>query len=68
MKAEGVKGRVWWYLDGEYIGVSDGESTFFHAVPDGEHIISAADEAGRSSAVSVRVFTPGRREQGDLLF
>lgn len=68
MKAEGVKGRLWWYLDGVYIGTSDGKSTFFHSVPDGEHVISAADEAGRSAKVKVKVFTPGKKSQSELLF
>ncbi|MBQ9629448.1 MAG: hypothetical protein IJR43_09335, partial [Synergistaceae bacterium] len=59
-----------WFLDGVYIGSSDGKSTFFHSVPDGEHVISAADEAGRTARVSVKVFTPGRRNeaQSELLF
>lgn len=68
MKAEGARGNIWWYLDGEYIGMSHAGRVFFHGVPDGEHVVSVADEAGRSAAVSVRVFTPGRRSQEDLLF
>lgn len=68
MKAEGARGNIWWYLDGEYIGMSNAGRVFFHGVPDGEHVVSVADEAGRSAAVSVRVFTPGRRSQEDLLF
>ena len=68
MKAEGAKGRLWWYLDGVFIGSSDGKSTFFHSVPDGEHVISAADETGRSAGVNVKVFTPGKRIQSELLF
>ena len=70
MKTEGAQGQVWWYLDGKYIGTSRAESTFFHDVPDGEHIVSAADEDGRSAVVNVKVFTPGRkrREEAELLF
>ena len=68
MKSEGTDGQVWWYLDGEYIGTSRGESTFFHDVPDGEHVVSVVDEEGRSARVDVRVFTPGRKSQGDKLF
>ena len=67
MKAEGAEGRVWWYLDGKYIGTSLPEATFFHDVPDGEHVISAADEEGRSSKVSVKVFTPGKNKPYELL-
>lgn len=70
MKTEGAEGRVWWYLDGEYIGTSRGENTFFHDVPDGEHTVSVADESGHSAAVKVKVFTPGKRkrEPDELLF
>ncbi len=68
MKSEGAEGRVWWYLDGKYIGTSLPDATFFHDVPDGEHVISVTDEEGRSSKVNVKVFTPGKRTQNDLLF
>lgn len=68
MKTEGASGKIWWYLDGEYIGASNSEHTFFHDVPDGEHIISATDEKGHSAMVHVKVFTPGRRQQEKLLF
>ena len=68
MKAEGAVNRVWWYLDGEYIGTSQPDATFFHDVPDGEHVISATDGEGRSSKVSVKVYTPGKRDNGEMLF
>ena len=68
MKTEGGEGRVWWYVDGEYIGEGSAEATFFHDVPDGEHVVSAVDEAGRSARVVVKVFTPGRKRQEELLF
>ena len=71
MKVEGASNRVWWYLDGKYIGTAKADSTFFHDVPDGEHVISVADENGRSSSTKVKVFTPGKTGkifQGDLLF
>lgn len=68
MKTEGTEGQVWWYLDGEYIGTSRAEATFFHNVPDGEHLVSAVDEEGRSAKVTVKVFTPGRKSHSDLLF
>ena len=74
MKVEGAVNRVWWYMDGKYIGTSKADGTFFHSVPDGEHIISVADEEGRSAFVEVKVFTPGQNSktgkiyQGDLLF
>ena len=71
MKVEGAVNKVWWYMDGKYIGSSKADATFFYNVPDGEHIISVADENGRSSFVEVKVFTPGKTGkiyQGDLLF
>ena len=68
MKTEGASGKVWWYIDGEYAGSSDAERTFFHDVPDGQHVVSVVDEAGRSAKVDVKVFTPGKKKQSDLLF
>ncbi|MBQ9565440.1 MAG: penicillin-binding protein 1C, partial [Synergistaceae bacterium] len=61
MRAEGAEGRVWWYLDGRYLGMAEPGETFFHALPDGEHSLSVADEAGRSASVRVKVRTPGKR-------
>ena len=68
MKTEGASGRVWWYIDGEYAGTSEAERTFFHDVPDGKHVVSVVDEAGRSAKVDVQMFTPGKKRQNDLLF
>ncbi|MBQ7214556.1 MAG: penicillin-binding protein 1C [Synergistaceae bacterium] len=68
MKTEGATGRVWWYIDGEYAGSSEADRTFFHDVPDGKHVVSVVDEAGRSAKVDVQIFTPGRKNRGDLLF
>ena len=67
-KAEGTDGKIYWYCDGVYIGMSAGKSTLFHGLDDGEHIISALDENGRTSAVNVKVYTPGKRQQGEKLF
>ena len=68
MKAEGTRGKIWWYIDGEYMGVSEGGATFFRGMPDGEHTVSAVDENGRTSAVNVKVYTPGKRSAGEKLF
>ncbi len=71
MKTEGAVNKVWWYLDGKYIGTSQPDNTFFHDVPDGEHVLSATDELGRSAYVNVKIFTPGKNIntfQSDLLF
>ena len=63
MKAEGAVERVWWYLDGKYIGTSLPHETFFHHVPDGEHVVGATDRTGRSASTGVRVVTPGKRRE-----
>ncbi|MBR1439076.1 MAG: penicillin-binding protein 1C, partial [Synergistaceae bacterium] len=67
-KAEGSKGRIWWYLDGRYIGASRIGETLFREIPDGEHVVSVADSEGRSSAVNVKVFTPGKKTPAEKLF
>ncbi len=63
MRAEGAIDRVWWYLDGRYIGTSLPNETFFHPVSDGTHIIGATDREGRSTSTTVQVATPGRSEE-----
>ena len=68
LKAEGSKGTIHWYIDGEYAGSSRAGSTLLRKIPDGEHVVSAADENGRSDAVNVRVYTPGRRQESEKLF
>ena len=69
MKTEGGSGgRVWWYLDGEYIGTANRDATFFYSVSDGEHVVSAVDESGRTAKVDLKVFTPGRRKRDEALF
>ena len=65
MKAEGAEGHIFWYIDGKYSGTSLPDNTFFHDVPDGNHVISAADDKGRSVSVRVKVFTPGRKTQSE---
>lgn len=67
-KAEGTKGKIWWYLDGKYVGVSGAGEVMFSEIPDGEHTVSAADSDGRSDSVKVKVFTPGKRNQEEILF
>ncbi|MBR1486411.1 MAG: penicillin-binding protein 1C, partial [Synergistaceae bacterium] len=69
LKSEGASGQVFWYLDGEYIGASENQKTFFYNIPDGEHVVSAADSEGRTSSVNIKVFTPGKREEKEnILF
>ena len=68
LKAEGSRGNVYWYVDGEYAGMSEAGASLLREIPDGEHIVSAADDAGRTSAVTVKVFTPGRKQESEKLF
>ena len=63
MRAEGAVGRIWWYLNGRYIGTSLPNETFFHHVPDGHHVIGAVDEEGRSASTRVSVVTPGKKRK-----
>ena len=67
LKSEGSSGQIFWYLNGEYIGTSAGNKNFFYNIPDGQHVISAADTEGRTASVNIKVFTPGRRETPELL-
>ena len=62
LRAEGAVGRVWWYMNGEYIGTAAPGETFFHAFPqaDGRHTISVVDEDGRTAVTHVNVVFPGR--------
>ncbi|MBR0205087.1 MAG: hypothetical protein IJQ56_12070, partial [Synergistaceae bacterium] len=52
-----------WYIDGKYLGTSLPDNTFFHDMPDGSHVVSAADDTGRSVSVNVKVLTPGKSTQ-----
>lgn len=63
MRAEGAEGRVWWYIDGKYAGTAGAEETFFHKLPDGEHVVGVTDTAGRSVSVKVSAITPGKRRK-----
>ncbi len=67
MKSEGAEGHVFWYMDGKYLGTSLPDNTFFHDMPDGSHVVSAADDMGRSVSVSVKVLTPGRKTQTEQI-
>ena len=62
LKTEGAVERVWWWLDGNFIGSSLPDKNFFYNIPDGEHVVSAVDTTGRSVKVDVKVFTPGRTQ------
>lgn len=68
MKVEGAIDKVWWYLDGEYIGTSLPNETFFHIVPSGNHLISASDGEGRTAGIKVDIVSPGKKENSKTQF
>ncbi|MDR1979266.1 MAG: penicillin-binding protein 1C [Synergistaceae bacterium] len=63
LRVEGALGKVWWYLNGQYIGNSPPNETFFYSFPDGLHLISASDAEGRTAATSLTVVSPGKKFQ-----
>jgi penicillin-binding protein 1C len=67
LRAEGAIGRVWWYVDGRYAGVSAPGEAFVHAVPDGRHSVSAADGEGRYALTQFTVTSPGRTDAAPAL-
>jgi penicillin-binding protein 1C len=67
LRVEGALGKVWWYLNGQYIGTSPPHETFFYGFPDGRHLVSASDEEGRSAATRLTVVSPGKRLRDEPL-
>jgi penicillin-binding protein 1C len=65
LRVEGALDRVWWYLDGRYIGTSPAGETFFYEFPDGRHRVSAADGEGRTSTTRLTVVSPGGKRGSD---
>jgi penicillin-binding protein 1C len=63
LRVEGALDKVWWYLNGRYIGTSFPGETFFYEFPDGSHRLSAADGKGRTAATRLTVVSPGGRNQ-----
>ncbi len=63
LRVEGAIDKVWWYLDGRYIGTSAPNETFFYSFPDGHHLISASDAEGRTAATRLTVISPGKRRK-----
>jgi penicillin-binding protein 1C len=63
-RAEGAVGRVWWYVDGSYVGTAAAGETFFHPFSyapraEGRRSVSVVDEEGRTAAVNITVAFPG---------
>ena len=68
LRAEGTRGKISWYLDGKYICDSTAGSVKMCVLHDGLNRLSATDSSGRSTAVNVEVFTPGKISGNEKLF
>jgi penicillin-binding protein 1C len=67
LRAEGARGKIWWYLNGRYIGNSPPNETFFYPFPRGRHLVSASDAEGRTAATRLTVVLPNLTPQEDSL-
>ncbi|MDR1622132.1 MAG: penicillin-binding protein 1C [Synergistaceae bacterium] len=67
LRVEGAVGKVWWYLNGHYIGNSPPDETFFYSFSDGRHKVSVSDNEGRTTATHLTVVSPGARERNEFL-
>lgn len=61
LRSEGANGKVWWYLDGRFIGSVSATDTFFYRFPDGRHSLSVSDGAGGSAKTIFNVVSPGKK-------
>ena len=68
LKAEGYTGKVAWYVDGEYIGMSVKGNVMHCDIHEGEHLISASDEKGHTSRVKIELYTPAKSLSNTNLF
>jgi penicillin-binding protein 1C len=60
LRAEGAREKIWWYLNGQYIGNSPPNETFFYSFPSGRHLVSASDGEGRTAGTRFTVVLPGK--------
>jgi penicillin-binding protein 1C len=63
LRAEGARGKIWWYLNGQYIGNSPPTETFFYPFPRGRHLVSATDAEGRTAVTRLTVVLPNPTPQ-----
>jgi membrane carboxypeptidase/penicillin-binding protein PbpC len=63
LRVEGALEKIWWYLNGRFIGSSPPNETFFYTFPDGVHFLSASDGEGRTAATRLTVVSPGKRKK-----
>lgn len=55
LKVEGGKGKIFWFLNGEYVGESSPETPLFVSIPQGTHTVLACDASGQSDTVTLTV-------------
>lgn len=70
LKAEGGKGKIFWFVDGEYLGESPPEVPLFVSLPPGAHTILACDASGQSDTVTFTLetgaFARTRKDLGEM--
>ncbi len=59
---EGSRGRLWWYVDGKYIGSCAPSIPLFWSLSKGSHRIGVTDDSGRCHSVEVSVASWGDGE------
>lgn len=59
LSAEGARGRLWWYVDGVFLGDSAPSDPLFWRISSGKHRIGVLDDSGRSHWVNVIVSSWG---------
>lgn len=55
LKVEGGKEKVFWFINGEYVGESAPEAPLFVSLPPGTYTVSACDASGESATVTLTV-------------
>ncbi len=58
LSSAGGRGAVYWFADGEYIGLADGAQRAVWPMTPGEHLITAADEDGSAAKARITVKDP----------
>nr|WP_321501697.1 penicillin-binding protein 1C [uncultured Dethiosulfovibrio sp.] len=53
LSVEGARGKVWWYVEGRFIGESEPSKPLFWTLSSGKHRIGALDRSGRSHWVRI---------------
>ncbi|MBC7217990.1 MAG: penicillin-binding protein 1C [Candidatus Caldatribacterium sp.] len=70
LRAEGGRGRIFWFLDGEYVGESAPDESLFVAVSPGTHTVLASDASGGSATVTFTLeagaFARTRNDLGEI--